>query len=746
MKWNSLVVVVGLFLAQIAQVAAQPCGYLRGEAVGLEEGYVLLKFRRWSPEQAVPEIGFSKVKGLELLGAVRWKSGSGDTLYGQTMAVLHPQVPAGTLELNYWSKGGCLIAPVQVLRVVVPEKWGIQVRTDAAPSSRASNTPCTIAYTVTNSGNTVRHLRCTNTSGEVHWEGPLDPGERVPLEITYGFEEVMELRVFADAELDTSILHYIPVLRSATERKVLGERDFSGSLISRVNWSPEGALGPIAVHRLQLQHKQWSSRWNMQQNVLHGAIGWSGRRFGTTAFLGRSLPGLRLYWTAGQHRLTVGNQLVGGRWMSQSSWAFSAAHGSVQLQQMGSTLRGQWQARGPTYQFWGSGLMHAGLFQNAALGVRNRGKHLGWMGELAVQQVEGRMEPYGRAEMTIALGGQRLSYEYGLPSNVAVQGRHRVRGSVELGIVHAGFLGQRDVFKDHSVEQCQLWGQVPLNPSWRMEYRGGYRELVGGSIQEHSGSLRYVQGDRQLWVRQRLGGGGDRMELAVQQRMFGQVVRLESTLQGPRVQQVRGTLVWQLGKERWSTPLEGQITHEGKPVAGVVLRCDGEEIITDAQGRYRFGHLSGATSVVVELSSLPYGTALIGPPEQNVDVEEVQKLDFSLASTHGIQGRVLAHGSGGYFGTEVPWEKLRVVVYDDDSGRALMQLGLENDGSFSCSGLQEGSYSLKVHGAGQYWEAEEYKKLILPVNNSLIINIYEKVNTVVYSNIDANAHSAALRY
>ena len=735
MRRNTWLVVVGLFLAQIAQVAAQPCGYLRGEAVGLDEGYVLLKFKRWSPEQAVPEIGFSKVKGLELLGAVRWKSGSGDTLYGQTMAVLHPQVPAGSLELNYWSKGGCLIAPVQVLRVVVPEKWGIQVRTDAAPSSRASNTPCTIAYTVTNSGNTARHLRCTNTSGEVHWEGALDPGELVPLEVTYGFEEVMELRVFADSELDTTILHHIPVLRSATERKVLGERDLSGSLISRVSWSPDGALRPMVAHRLQIEHKQWSSRWNMQQNVLHGAVGWSGRRFGTSAFLGRSLPGLRLYWTAGQHRLTLGNQFLGNRWMPQGSWAFHGAKGSVQLHQIGSALRGQWQAGGPTYQLWGSGSMQSGQFQNAALGGRNRGKHLGWMGELALQQVEGRMQPYGRAEMFMAFGGQRFSYEFGVPSNVRIQERHRLRGTLAMGQFHAGFMGQREVYKDYSTGQYQLWGQAPLNRSWRMEYRGGYRELVRGYIQEHSGSLRYVHDDRQLWVRQRWSGGEDWTEFSVQQRIFGQVVRLESTLQGPRVQQVRGTLVWVLGKERWSTPLTGQITHEGKPVAGVVLRCDGEEIITDAQGMYRFGHLSGKTSVVVDVSSLPFGTALIGPPEQNVNVEEVRELDFSLASTHGIHGRVLAHGSGGYFGTVVPWNKLWVAVYNDSTGQALMRLTVDENGSFSCSGLPEGSYSMEVRGGGKYWSSERIKNQRLPIINNLIINIYEKDNDVVYTNI-----------
>jgi len=141
--------------------------------------------------------------------------------------------------------------------------------------------------------------------------------------------------------------------------------------------------------------------------------------------------------------------------------------------------------------------------------------------------------------------------------------------------------------------------------------------------------------------------------------------------------------------------VEGTVTQDGQPVAGVEVfagavrgSVEGDEAITDAQGRYRLAHLGEATFNIM----LDEVDGLVAPAHESVIVvagKTVEGIDFRLTPGGLIEGRVVDADTG------APIPKVRVASYGPSRPRS-------TGTCISVPTDEQGRYRMRV-AAGSSW-------------------------------------------
>lgn len=124
---------------------------------------------------------------------------------------------------------------------------------------------------------------------------------------------------------------------------------------------------------------------------------------------------------------------------------------------------------------------------------------------------------------------------------------------------------------------------------------------------------------------------------------------------------------------------DGRRQPEEAGLAGQIIRANGAEITTDAQGNYQTPSVGGKrVTIILDPNKIPYGHTVNGALRRDVDIAEAGKsVDFGLVSRSSIAGLVFndLNGNGTYDPNDVPVGRVKVVLdgkeqrVSDASGR-----------------------------------------------------------------------------
>lgn len=143
--------------------------------------------------------------------------------------------------------------------------------------------------------------------------------------------------------------------------------------------------------------------------------------------------------------------------------------------------------------------------------------------------------------------------------------------------------------------------------------------------------------------------------------------------------------------------VEGALTEEGKPVAGVIVRLAGQETETGEDGRFVFENLTaGAFALTFEA---PEGMAVQGVPEK-IEIAhsgETVRLSLEAIRAASAAGTVWhdADNNGLRSAAEPGLSGAQVTLLDGDGGK-IVETTTGSDGAFSFEGLLPGEYRIAV--------------------------------------------------
>ncbi len=124
---------------------------------------------------------------------------------------------------------------------------------------------------------------------------------------------------------------------------------------------------------------------------------------------------------------------------------------------------------------------------------------------------------------------------------------------------------------------------------------------------------------------------------------------------------------------------DGRRQPEEAGVPGLIVRANGTEVTTDAQGNYQTPSIGGKrATIILDPNKIPYGHTVTGSLRRDVELAEAGKsVDFGLVSRSSIAGLVFndLNGNGKYDPTDTAVGRVKVILdgkeqrVSDASGR-----------------------------------------------------------------------------